>query len=215
VRPSSSFLPAKTRQPNLFAKNGFDPALRSGQGHDPGEYFGRVVSVSHGFAHADPQGRRCMLAVYCISRHGRSLGDTFVVDNPRQGLSYCLPVAVVYYGMSIGLTHYRHISLINVQGDQGVLYHETRAVAATSTLQNNFDVALFCRWNLCGPGLYFATHPRSCHQKSHNHGAIIALGRILEVPQEGSSDLGPSFLRAQGCNFVRIPRNDFNHITRG
>jgi hypothetical protein len=209
----SNFYWHGTRMPSIepICRDGFNPALRSGQALGPGEYFGRNSTVSHPFAHPDPQGRRHMLAVFILPGHGRSHNDVLIVDNPRQGQSFCLPVSVVYYGLPVVPANYRHISTF--QGDRRVLYHETSALAAQSILQNNFNVAL-SSVGMCGRGVYFATHPRSCHQKTRNKGvivrAIVNLGRILEVSHQGRSDLNLLYLRSQGYMSVRIPRNDFN-----
>lgn len=80
--------------------DGFDPKRRSGQAYGPGEYFGQLSTVSHGYA----GGSNRMIVAFLLrvpetSTHGNFC---YVVNNPTDWSSaYNLPLLVVTYQNNI------------------------------------------------------------------------------------------------------------------
>ena len=88
----------------LICNTGFDPSVRRGQAMGPGEYFGGVPSISHGYTKGSSRMLvACVLNVPGVTTAGHGspwvAGSQYVVvNNPVDfQTTFCLPLLVVTY----------------------------------------------------------------------------------------------------------------------
>lgn len=93
-----------------------------------------------------------------------------ILTRPRSALSYCLPVCVVSYTTAAPTPRYTSPFTCG-RATARVLFHQTTEEGAIGIMQTGFDLSRAKTKSLCGPGIYFCTHPSSSFQKSHErHG---------------------------------------------